>query len=337
MWKYELDKNDLLNLDLNIKNDSNILNQKDLDYSALLNNLIIESQYSVEKHKWQPIRIRYDKQYPNNYNVGLTNVSLIFDPPHYEQPYFKTEQNLDSTDIKLEKRLIPKNIETLIRTYIWDYITINNENYLPFSNEPIVLIDYMCDSSDIINYYTSNIVKIFAVSDSRTKLVNYTNALKDSYLNSNSHKHIITILNQITHPRIYLNVFDKCDFNKNIIKSNDFVLSEINTIFINNLNNINLIQYAEQNENTNFFELNINLDELINSNIKEYCNIDTVVIYVYLGNDFNKFFKKYSSKIIHCFNPLINEDFINYLLNSGISKMEIDKYSYLINCAILKL
>ena len=138
--------------------------------------------------------------------------------------------------------------------------------------------------------------------------------------------YIITVLNQINHPRIYLNVFSSNNFENlfpQLIKSNDFNLAEINMIFINNLNNSNLF--------------NFDLDEILESNIKDYCNIDTVILYIYLGNDFNVFYEKYSSKIIHYFNPLIREDFINYLLNIGITKMEIDKYSYLVNCVILKL
>ena len=301
MWKYEFDYNDIIKLGLNSNSDSE------------LDNLIIESQYSIEKQKWQPIRIRYDKQYPNNYNVGLTNVSLIYDPPYFNNSLSNYNQ------------IIPENIETLIRTYIWDYITLNNKKYLPFSNEPIVLIDYMCNSKDIINYYTSNITKIFAVSDSSTELVNYVNELKDNYSTYNNHKHVITILNQVKHSRICLNIFNKSTFEQKIIKSNDFVISEINMIYINELN-------------TNS---KIDISEIYNSNIKDYCNIDSVILYVYYNssgiNDFNKFYEKYSSKIIHYFNPLIMEDFTNYLLNNGISITEIDKYSNLINCVILKL
>lgn len=337
MWKYEFNENDLkgLNLKINSSQDNlniqakdlkinpNISNPKNICCPAILNKLIIESQYLVNEHRWQPIRIRYDKEYPNNYNVGLTNVSLIFDPPYFKS----TSETFKSKNSLIE---IPKNIESLIRTYIWDYITINNTNILPFSNEPIVMIDYLADSQDVINYYNANIIKIFAASNSRTKLVNYTNSLKDIYINIKSHKHIITVLNQISHPRIYLNVFatNNIDNLKNqLIKSNDFNLSEINMIFINSLN---LDVISSMNSNSI-------LDEIFNSNIKDYCNVDAVIVYIYLGDDFNLFYEKYSSKIIHYFNPLIKEDFINYLLNIGISKMEIDKYGYLVNCVILKL
>jgi len=150
--------------------------------------------------------------------------------------------------------------------------------------------------------------------------------LKDIYLTASSYKHVITVLNQISHPRICLNVFNKKNFEKQLIKSNDFNLSEINVIFVNNLNNLN-----------NSDNLNIDLDEILKSSIKDYCNVDAIILYIYLGNDFNEFYEKYSSKIIYYFNPLIREDFINYLLNIGIPKMEIDKYSYLVNCVILKI
>ena len=355
MWKYEFNENDLKGLNLKDKlskvKHPNILNSKDLNHPAILDKLIIESQYLVDEHRWQPIRIRYDKEYPNNYNVGLTNVSLIFDPPCFKSEGPIGREAPNKIEIN-ETRFIPKNIESLIRTYIWDYITVNNTTLLPFSNEPIVMIDYLADSRDVVNYYNSNIVKIFAVSDSRTKLVDYTNVLKDLYLNAKLHKHVITILNQITHPRIYLNVFTSNNFENlfpQLIKSNDFNLSEINMIFVNNLNytNRNLgggadlglkdIRGGADLNLKNLGSLNLDLDEILNSNIKDYCNVDTVILYLYLGNDFEIFYKKYSARIIDCFNPLVKEDFVNYLLNAGISKMEIDKYSCLINCAILKL
>ena len=299
MWKYEINLNDIEQLNISDKSEKS------------LNNLIIESQYLIDEHRWQPIRVRYDKQYPNNYNVGLTNVSLIFDPPYY----LKEAQNLHP------KKIMPSNIESLIRIYIWDYVTINNVNLLPFSNEPITLIDYVPDAKDVANYQSSNITKIFAVSDSHTKLVDYVNALKDSY--TKSIKHVITILNRVKWNRIYLNVFDKSNFNKQIIQSNDFILSEINMIYVNNLNSPD-------------YE-NVDLDEIISSNIRNYCNIDAVVLYVYVGNNFDKFYRKYISKILYYFNPLSREDLTNYLLSMGISKTEIDKYNYLINCVILKL
>ena len=309
MWKYRLNPQDLV--DLNVKDSVGTC-----DSSSNLNNLIIESQYLVDEKRWKPIRIRYDKEYPNNYNVGLTNVSLIFDPPHFTADYHWNSTFGSKIDI-------PQQIVSVIRTYVWDYITINASKLLPFSKSPIVMIDYMCNPDDIINYYTSNITKIFAVSDSKTTLVNYVNTLKDSYSLYNSHKHIITILNQIKHPRIYLNVLNSDSLSTDLVNSNDFVLNEINLIFINSFN----------------FDLDPmeQFERIYESDICQYCNTDAVIVFIYVGNCFEAFYDKYGSKVLHVFHPTSNDYLEPYLINLGITKAEINKYDALIHCAILKL
>jgi len=298
MWKYEPNNNDEL-----LNNDP-----------SSLHHLIVESQYLIDEKRWKPIRIRRDKEYPNNYNVGLTNVSLLFDLPKY------------SGNIKNNENIIIKSI----RTYIWDYITINADKYLPFSKEPIVLLDYQCSPEDIPNYYTSNIKKIFAVSNSPTTLVNYVNTLKNSYYIQ--YPHIINMISHIKHPRICLNVFLKEKFLTDMILSNDYLLNEINVIFINNLNNDNL------NENNNN---NLNNNNIINNieipNLKKYVNEDAIIIYIHVGNNFNEFYNKYSSKIIHYFNPMMDSKLIEYLYNIDVSKQEINNILDMVNCVIMKV
>ena len=334
MWKYEPNKND--ELLYNITNEQNNI-QNNYDPTSL-HHLIVESQYLRDEKRWKPIRIRRDKEYPNNYNVGLTNVSLLFDLPKY------------SGNIKNDENVIIK----LIRTYIWDYITINADKYLPFSKEPIILLDYQCNFEDIPNYYTSNVQKIFAVSDSPTTLVNYVNTLKNVYCTQ--YPHIINMISHIKHPRICLNVFLKDKFKKDIILSNDYVLNEINVIFINNLNNLsnnntnaNVMRNNNNNDNNinnndnnnnnnnNINNININNNNIEIPNLKKYVSDDAVIIYVYVGEHFNEFYAKYSSQIIHYFNPMMDDKLIEYLYNLDVSKQEINNILDMINCVIMKL
>ena len=343
MWKYEPNKNDeLLYNEQNNMNEQkcnvtcNIMNEQNNYDPTLLHHLIVESQYLKDEKRWKPIRIRSDKEYPNNYNVGLTNVSLLFDLPRY------------SENIKNNENIIIKSI----RTYIWDYITINADKYLPFSKEPIILLDYQCNSEDIPNYYTSNVQKIFAISDSPTTLVNYVNALKNVYYNQ--YPHIINMISHIKHPRICLNVFLQDKFKTDIILSNDYILNEINVIFINNLNNLsNVDDYIKNGNIDNNDNNNNNIDNNINNtnvmrnnnhinnieipNLKKYVNDDAIIIYVYVGEHFNEFYTKYSSQIIHYFNPMMDDKLIEYLYNLDISKQEINNILDMVNCVIMKV
>jgi hypothetical protein len=290
MWKYELNKKDIEKLE----------NLENKDSENCLTNLVVESKYSLKSGRWKPIRIRYDKEYPNNYNVGLTNTSLLFDPPFYKEGSYVFKNVLND----------------YIKTFIWDYITIHSEEYLPFSKEPIILFDYNANSSDVINYYDSNVRKIFAINNDKTELVNYVEILRNVYTNSSKHKHIINLLNQVKQPRITINVFEKDNFREKILESNDFNLHEINVVYFDNLNSSN----------------NVDIEEL--RDFYDICNVDYVIIYIYVGGGFNKFYDEYRDYIIHYFNPFDNEQFIQFLHNNGLNKKDYENYN--VWCNIIK-
>ena len=310
MWKYVPNVDDITNLGL-----------KDLKE---LDSKIVESEFNTDLLKWKPVRIRYDKEFPNNYNVGLTNSSLLFDPPHH----LSTNTN-KTNKIIIDDKLL--RLEEYTKTYIWDYLTINSDEYFPFSKEPIIMLDYNANSSDIINYYTSNVRKIFAVNDDKTELVNYVETIKNVYNNNSNFKHITNITNQIKHSRITLNIFTKDNFKEKILNSNDFNIHEINMIYVDTLND-NFEQNVEDEFKFKGEDI-LNYDDFYN-----LCNHDYIIIYIYSGNHFREFFKKYNERIIHCFNPFTHNEFINYLLSTDFTKNEINEYDNLknINCVIMK-
>ena len=97
-YMYKFDKEDLKVLMKEIENNENLCDKVKKEYIERienndLNNMIIETQFINQKQK--PMRIRWDKVYPNSYKTGLSNMSIIFSPPTYENAYFN-KINLDN-------------------------------------------------------------------------------------------------------------------------------------------------------------------------------------------------------------------------------------------------
>lgn len=97
---YNFDNSDLKNLIDEIQNNENLSDEIKKEYITRienndLNNMIIETQFINQKQK--PIRIRWDKSFPNSYKTGLSNMSIIFSPPKLNESYF---QKIDLGNVK---------------------------------------------------------------------------------------------------------------------------------------------------------------------------------------------------------------------------------------------
>lgn len=97
---YNFDNSDLKNLIDEIQNNENLSDEIKKEYITRienndLNNMIIETQFINQKQK--PIRIRWDKSFPNSYKTGLSNMSIIFSPPKLNESYF---QKIDLENVK---------------------------------------------------------------------------------------------------------------------------------------------------------------------------------------------------------------------------------------------
>lgn len=298
-----------------LNSSENCLTKQALFKPSILNNLIIESKYIISEKRWKPIRIRYDKKYPNNYEVGLTNTSLLFSPPNGEICDNSSKDCLKKLDISLR-------LENIIRTYIYDFVLSNKDKYLPFNDSPIVLIDYNSgEGKDIPNYYACNVKKIFAISDDDYDLVRYVNNLKNVYTSTEKQDHVINILNRVKQKRICLNVFKNNNetFQK-LISSSDFKIGEVNMIVINNLNNT---------KGGDDFE---KLSEIYN-----LCNSDCIILYVYVGDNFDEFRINHFDKIIDSFTPLLDNELCKYIYSNMFSKSEVDAIQDKIRVAIMKI
>lgn len=99
-YMYNFDKSDLKVLIDEIEHNENLSDKIKKEYTKRiknndLNNMIIETQFINQKQK--PIRIRWDKSFPNSYKTGLSNMSIIFSPPTLDDSYF---QKIDLETIK---------------------------------------------------------------------------------------------------------------------------------------------------------------------------------------------------------------------------------------------
>lgn len=143
-------------------NEINDLMNKILKDPKLYNGRIIEM--SLADDGWVPMRKRDDKLNANNYNIGLSNVSVIFDPiiPDYSNTYFSKTFAFDSSIISPYH-----DVNKLIRKYIVER-SIN-----PLKSKITVLDLAGGRGADELNLYHSGASLIFAADSDREALVQY--------------------------------------------------------------------------------------------------------------------------------------------------------------------
>ena len=126
------------------------------------NDKIVELSLTNDK-LWVPLRLREDKTIPNSYRVGLTNISVIFDPiKPLNTIYF--QKNLTMSE---EKSFIIHKINQTFRKYIIEkYIS----KYGPYSS----MID-LCGGrgADEYNLYYNGVSNFFVIDNDTTALKRY--------------------------------------------------------------------------------------------------------------------------------------------------------------------
>ena len=82
------------------------------------NNAIVELSLTNDK-KWVPFRERRDKIFPNSYRVGLSNVSVIFDPiKPSESIYFQKDLTMSEEKLGIIHKINQTYRKYIIETYI---------------------------------------------------------------------------------------------------------------------------------------------------------------------------------------------------------------------------
>ena len=125
-------------------------------------NAIVELSLTNDK-KWVPLRLREDKVMPNTYRVGLSNVSIIFDPiKPLNDIYF--QKNLIMSEEKLN--IIHKINQTFRKFIIEKYINQYGQNSS--------IID-LCGGrgADQFNLYMNGVSNFFVIDNDTTALKRY--------------------------------------------------------------------------------------------------------------------------------------------------------------------
>ena len=140
------------------------------------NNTIVELSLTNDK-KWVPLRIRdEDKHLPNTYRVGLSNVSIMFDPiKPLNDIYF--QKNLTMSVEKLD--IIHKINQTFRKYVIEKYIN----PYGPNSS----VID-LCGGrgADQFNLYSNGVSNFFVIDNDTTALKRYFD--RTFYINNSEYE-----------------------------------------------------------------------------------------------------------------------------------------------------
>ena len=125
-------------------------------------------ELSLSKKGWVPMRVRFDKSFPNGYKVGISNCGVMFSPLSTDTVYFQKAGAFDYTVVNPYHE-----INHIIRKYIIEK-SINPLNKL------LSVVDLAGGrGGDEENLYRSGAVNIFAVDNDREALVQYVNRTSD--------------------------------------------------------------------------------------------------------------------------------------------------------------
>ena len=128
----------------------------------LYDNKIVELSLTNDK-KWVPVKIRNDKNKPNSYRVGLSNISIIFDPVKpLDSIYFQKDLSMNKQDLN-----IIHQINQTFRKYII-------ERYVNYYGKYSTVID-LCGGrgADEFNLYSNGVSNFFVIDSDTTALKRY--------------------------------------------------------------------------------------------------------------------------------------------------------------------
>ena len=143
-------------------------------------NSIVELSLTNDK-KWVPYKLRKDKTLPNSYKVGLSNISIIFDPiKPLNDIYF--QKNLTMSKDKLN---IIHEINQTFRKYII-------EKYVSKYGTNSSVLD-LCGGrgADEFNLYSNGVSNFFVIDNDTTALKRYFD--RTLYINNKKYKPLTTI------------------------------------------------------------------------------------------------------------------------------------------------
>lgn len=193
-------------------------------------------EMSLAEDGWIPLRLRFDKQYPNSYRVGLSNAALLFSPVTYNTDVYFTRDKL-SFDEKLIDTFHQAN--RAIRTFIFDKFINNNQE-----NESYLLKDYnTCvdlaggRGGDLLHLFNAGCNTIFAIDADKEALVTYTQ--KASLVQNKNINHVLSVLDKNLTARLTFNAIygylcsNNVSIKKDLYSRKEFVIGGIDLVVMN--------------------------------------------------------------------------------------------------------
>lgn len=255
---------------------------------------ICESEFDLETKSFKPIRIRNDKLLPNYYQVGMTNMSIIYSPPSV-------------------KEVIPLSYyHQKAKTYLYDRLKLKCENYFP---KPIVTNGFGClyincgNGFDIQNIYNLGCTNLFCLSRSNDDLVNCVKEANNAFNNLNI-SHVLNIIDTMNKHRMTINVLNNsCELNKieeELLSINEFKIDCIELMILNKMDENEVLKYIDK--------------------FKSLVNKDTLFIYEF-DNHILELPDEFET--VDIFYPKNDKDFQNNLVKNDVSENHED-YNYLL-------
>ena len=157
----------------------------DLDDPLKYDNKVVE-MLLTEDGKWEPVKIRYDKEYPNGYRVVLSIYGLMLDSMHQTTSHQTSVMHIER--LQLLKKLIP---------------TISN-------GLKLYSLSSSSDILDIFNNYYNNIDQLYIVSDESSQVTETLMKLSNlRYFYNHEVKGLVFMDFQTAYNDL-LNVSDRC-------------------------------------------------------------------------------------------------------------------------------
>lgn len=150
-------------------------------------------EMSLAEDGWIPLRLRFDKEYPNSYRVGLSNAALLFSPPTPNTNVYFTRDKL-----AFDEHLINTfhSANRAIRTFIFDkFINKNQENESYLMKEYNTCVDIAGGrGGDLIHLFNAGCNNIFAIDADKEALITYSQ--KAALVQNTNIPHVLSVIDK---------------------------------------------------------------------------------------------------------------------------------------------
>lgn len=195
---------------------------------------IVEMSYASDG--WVPLRIRFDKEYPNSYRVGLSNAALLFSPPTANTDVYFTREKL-----AFDEHLIDTfhKANRAIRTFIFDkFINKNQENDSYLLKDYNTCVDLAGGrGGDLIHLFNAGCNNIFAIDADKEALVTYSQ--KAALVQNHNIPHVLSVIDKNLSAKLTFNAIygflcsDNQLIRRDLYSRKEFRLGSIDLIVMN--------------------------------------------------------------------------------------------------------